>query len=73
MLAFELHVLCPTLELVHGFVFPCSCVCESPVGVLLCSLVSLLDKIYGVLSTRSLVRLVAPVRGEPSLSKPPPA
>ena len=68
MLAFELHGLVPDYGLVHGFVFPCSCVWESPVGVLLCSLVTLLDKIYGVLSTRSLVRLVAPVRGEPSPS-----
>ena len=67
MLAFELHVLCPTMDLCTVSCFRVL-VCESPVGVLLCSLVSLLDKIYGVLSTRSLVRLVAPVRGEPTLS-----
>ena len=48
--------------------FVCSGVCF-PVRVLLCFLVSFLDKIYGVLSSRSHMRLVAPVRGEPSLSR----
>ena len=68
MLAFELHVLCPTMDLCTVSCFRVL-VCVSPLWGFSCVLVSLLDKIYGVLSTRSLVRLVAPVRGEPSPSK----